>query len=141
MVMLAGCGKQEQLQESEAAKTLVNAINEDCKTISLIDDYGFKAKEIQKKDGQLHEVYESKGVTLSEAIDDEAKKDGYIVTELEIISNEGKMKNIILTSHSKSDNSFVFSSASVKIKEGYPNFNYKDDNANSTLKRIYSPKS
>ena len=135
ITLMAGCGKP---RESDAAAALVNAINEDCKMISLVSDYGFVTKEIVSRDGQVHALYESMGITLAEAINDEEKKEGYLRTGLEIISKDENTVSIILTEEKDKENSFVFSTASVKIKELYPTFDFKEEDDNSNLVRVYS---
>ena len=130
MVMLAGCGKQEQLQESEAAKTLVTTINERNLKLWKNEEYEFKEKERFSQDGELHEIYESNGITLSTALEEVPENEREIInTKLEIISKEGTLRELVLTSKTgkKKDYSLAFNGTTLTMKELYPDFDYKDD--------------
>ena len=143
MVMLAGCGKQEQLQESEAAKTLVTTINERNLKLWKNEEYEFKEKERFSQDGELHEIYESNGITLSTALEEVPENEREIInTKLEIISLDNKVTKIVLSSKMGKDNdqSLSFNGVTLTMKEMYPDFNFKDEYGEIST-RTYSPKS
>ena len=113
------------MQESEVAKELVTAINEENMKLWKKEEYGFKEKDRFMKEGQLHEVYESNGISLDDVLKETPDEEiNLIKSSLEIISEDGELKKVIMnyTKNEKRDYSLTFGGTNICMKELHPDF-------------------
>ena len=111
----------------------MTAINEENMKLWKKEEYGFKEKDRFMKESQLHEVYESNGISLDDVLKETPDEEiNLIKTKIEIITKNAELIKVIMnyTWNEKHDYSLAYSGAGIIMERLHPDFKYEDDYGN-----------